>query len=132
MSKYNLFISHAWHRSEHYKKIVEWLNDSKLDWANFSVPEHDPVDANNKTKLKEKLTAQIKPTSSVIILAGMYAAYSEWIDYEIFEAVRLKKTIIGVEPWGQEKVPKNVSDNATVMVGWNSASVVTAIKTQCK
>jgi len=129
---YNLFISHAWKYDEHYKKIVGWLNDSKIDWKNYSVPEHDPLDAKNTTKLKQSLTSQIRPTSCVIILAGMYGAYSDWIEYEINESVRMGKKIIGVEPWGQEKIPKIVSDNATVMVGWNSSSVVNAIKTQCK
>ena len=58
----------------------------------------------------------------------MYAAYSDWIEYEIDEATRMGKYIIGVEPWGQEKVPTIVSNNADVMVGWNSDSVVNAIK----
>lgn len=39
----------------------------------------------------------------MIILAGMYAAHSEWIDYEISEAVRMGKFIIGVRPWGQKE-----------------------------
>ena len=24
---YNIFISHAWHRSEHYKKVIKWLDE---------------------------------------------------------------------------------------------------------
>ena len=132
MAQYNIFISHAWKYDEHYNKIVQWLNEAKLDWKNYSVPNHDPADANNKTKLKEVLTSQIRPASCVIILAGMYAAYSDWIEYEVNESVRMGKKIIGVEPWGQEKIPKIVSDNATVMVGWNSSSVVNAVKDQCK
>jgi MTH538 TIR-like domain (DUF1863). len=58
----------------------------------------------------------------------MYATYSEWIDYEIDEAVRMGKVIIGVKPWGQERVPVKIQNNATVMVGWNKASVIKAIK----
>lgn len=128
MSKtYNLFISHAWKYDEHYNKIVEWLRDSDLTWKNYSVPEHDPLDANNTKKLKESLTNQINPSSAVIILAGMYAAHSFWIDYEIDEAIRMGKTIIGVEPWGQERVPLKIQNNAR-MVGWNSNSVIKAIK----
>lgn len=132
MAIYNVFISHAWKYDEHYTKVVGWLNDSKLDWKNYSVPEHDPVDANNAKKLKELLTAQIKPASVVVIISGMYAAYSGWIDYEIDEAVRMGKTIIGLEPWGQEKIPIKVSQNATKMIGWNSASLINAIKELCK
>ena len=58
----------------------------------------------------------------------MYAAHSDWIQYEVDEAVRMGTYIIGVKPWGQERVPKLISDNADVMVGWNSASLINAIK----
>ena len=58
----------------------------------------------------------------------MYAAHSDWIQYEINEAVRLGKTIIGVRPWGQERVPTIVSDNADVMVSWNSTSIIKAVR----
>lgn len=129
MSKtYNLFISHAWHRDEHYNKIVEWINSSSLSWKNFSVPEHDPLDANNDSKLKELLSNQIRGSSAVTILSGMYTTYSKWIDYEINQSVEMGKTIIGVKPWGQERIPEKISDNAVVMVGWNSSSVIEAIK----
>ncbi len=125
---YNLFISHAWHRNEHYSKIVEWLNGSGLTWRNYSVPEHDPIDAKNPTKLRQMLTNQINPSSAIIILAGMYAAYSDWIDYEIGEARRMGKVIIAVEPWGQERTPTKIQNCAHVTVGWNSASVIKAVK----
>lgn len=125
---YNIFVSHAWKRSEHYKKIVKWLDDSDIEYKNYSVPEDDPLETKTKKELKESLTNQIKPSSCVIILAGMYAAYSDWIEYEIGESTRMGKYIIGVEPWGQEKVPTIVSNNADVMVGWNSDSVINAIK----
>ncbi|MCX7781745.1 MAG: TIR domain-containing protein [Negativicutes bacterium] len=129
MSKtYHIFISHAWKYDEHYNKVVQWLNESDIFWKNYSVPQHDPVDANNTTKLKAALTNQIKPASGILIVAGMYAAHSTWIDYEIDEAVRLGKTIIGIEPWGQERIPKKIQDNAIRMVGWNSSPIIKAVK----
>ena len=135
MKTYNIFISHAWKYTEHYNKIVQWLNEAqaegKFNWKNYSVPQHDPlIDPNTvigKTKLKNSLEAQIKPASIVIILAGMYSAHSDWIDFEVDTAVSYEKYIIGVKPWGQERIPKKVSDNANVMVGWNKSSVVSAV-----
>lgn len=135
MNTYNIFISHAWKYSEHYNKVVQWLNEAqsegKLKWKNYSVPSHDPlVDPNTtvgKNKLKAELKEQISPASKVIILAGMYAAYSDWIDFEIDTAVSYGKYIIGVKPWGQERIPAKVTNNADVMVGWNKDSVINAI-----
>ena len=59
---YNIFISHAWHRSEHYKKVIEWLDDSEIEYKNYSVPEHDQLDSTTNKELKEDLTKQIITT----------------------------------------------------------------------
>jgi len=64
----------------------------------------------------------------VIILGGMYVAYSEWIDYEIDEAVRMGKPIIGVRPWGQERMPQKIQDVANKIVGWNRESIIQAVR----
>lgn len=135
MSTYNIFISHAWKYSDDYNQIVTWLNEAQaegtLTWKNYSVPEHDPlIDPNTtvgKKQLKDMLKNQIAPASKVIVLAGMYSAYSDWIGYEIDTAVDYDKFIIGVKPWGQERIPTKVSDNSDVLVGWNKSSVINAI-----
>ena len=57
----------------------------------------------------------------------MYASYSDWIDFEIDTSVSFGKYIIGVKPWGQERIPSRVSSNSDVLVGWNKDSVVNAI-----
>ena len=58
----------------------------------------------------------------------MYTLYSEWIDYEINEAIRMNKPIIAIKPWGNERVPLKIQNNATVLVGWNSASLISTIR----
>ena len=78
--------------------------------------------------MQEKIRDRIALCSCVIILSGMYVAYSEWIDYEIDTAVALRKPIIGVKPWGQERIPTKVQNNSDIMVGWNSASIVQAVR----
>lgn len=124
-----LFISHAWSYEEHYLKIVEWFDDEpRFSWKNCSVPSTDSLPDKTTKGLKEGITRQINPAQGVIILAGMYAAHSGWIEYEINEAKRLDKVIIGVKPWGQERIPTIVQDNADIMVGWNSSSVVKAVR----
>lgn len=128
---YHIFISHAWKYSNEYNTVVNWLNEAqsegRLTWKNYSVPQHDPLDANKTEKLKSALDAQIKPTSIVIIISGMYATYSTWIDYEINRSVSYGKKIIGLRPWGQERIPSKIQSNATTMVGWNKASLINAI-----
>lgn len=135
MSTYHIFISHAWKYTEHYNKIVQWLNEAQADglltWKNYSVPEHDPlIDPDTtvgKTKLKNMLKEQIRPATKVLILSGMYVAHSDWIEFEIDTSVDYNKYIIGIKPWGQERIPTKVSNNADDMVGWNKSSVINAI-----
>lgn len=124
---YNLFISHAWKYSDDYKKIVEMLNEAKyFSWKNYSVPEHDPFD--EEEDLKRALEGQIRPVNAVIIIAGMYANHSDWIEFEVKFAKTSSKPIIVVKPWGQERIPLYLQENATVMVGWNTDSIVKAIR----
>lgn len=124
-----IFVSHAWSYDEHYWKVVEWFNGAaNFSWKNCSVPNHDALPDKTSAGLSAGMTRQISPAQVVVILAGMYAAHSAWIDYEIQEAVRMGKPIVGVVPWGQERVPLNVQNAAKVMVGWNSASVIQAVR----
>ena len=127
---YYLMISHSWSYQTHYNKIVEWLDDGlgENNWHNYSISADKPYTGLTDSELKEKISYRIQFCGAIIVLASMYATYSSWIDYEIDEAVRQNKVIIGVKPWGQERIPKKIQDNATVMVGWNKKSVVNAVK----
>lgn len=125
---YYVFISHAWKYDAHYQTVLSWLQQSNLQIRNYSVPKSDPLNSRSLYQLQQDITTQIRPASCVIIISGMYAAYSGWIEYEINEAVRMGKYIIGIRPWGQERVPTIIQQNADVMVGWNSASLINAIK----
>ncbi|MDX9853022.1 MAG: TIR domain-containing protein [Tenuifilaceae bacterium] len=124
-----LFISHAWSYSAHYNTIVKWFNEEpNFSWINYSVPSDDGCSEKTKSGLKTCLTNQMRPAQGIIILAGMYAAHSDWIDYEIDEAVRMGKTIIGVRPWGQERMPVKIQEAAHTIVSWNSASIISAVR----
>ena len=125
-----IFISHAWSYSPHYDKIVEWFNDaSNFSWKNCSISSARGLPDTTKKGLEAGMTRQINPSQVVVLLGGMYAAHSDWIEYEINEAKRLSKPVVAVKPWGQERIPKIVRDASWCEpVGWNSASVVSAVR----
>lgn len=52
----------------------------------------------------------------------------KWIQREIDIAVEYGKPIIGIKPWGQEKIPQAVAKVAKEIVGWNTDSIVSAIR----
>ena len=129
LHRYKIFISHAWQYNTDYYRLIGMLDDaSNFSYANYSVPKHDPVDANHISKLKEELRQQIRPVEVVIILGGMYVAYSDWIQFEIDFANYLNKPILGIKPWGAQVMPKAVQDAADEIVGWNTSTIVAAIR----
>jgi len=130
---YNLFISHSWAYSDAYEKLISLLdNRGYFTYKDFSVPKSDPIHTNGTDKqLYDAIYNKILLCNSVIILAGVYSSYSKWIDKEIQIAKKgftTPKPIIAIEPWGAEKTSKLVKDNADIVVGWNTESVVNAIR----
>ena len=62
----------------------------------------------------------------------MYASYSYWMEWELSKAQNLGKPIIGVIPWGQERISTTVSSKSIVDVRWNIESIVNAIRQHAK
>lgn len=130
---YHLFISHSWSYSNTYDGLINLLDkDKNFLYKNYSVPKDDPIhDAGTDKELYEAIKVQISKASVVIILAGVYATYSKWINKEIKiakEEFVYPKPIIAVEYWGSEKTSRVVKEAADKIVKWNSNSIINAIK----
>ncbi len=122
-----MFICHDWEYSEDYYRVCTFLDAApNFLWQNLSVPEHDPLDTNDM--LEKNLRDQIRPADVMLILAGMYSARSTWMDWEVSFARRIGKAVIGIRPWGNVQVPIMVQRASDEIVGWNSASIVAAIR----
>ena len=129
MKMFRIFISHSWAYSSQYDKIEEFLQQEKIEYYNHSVPKDDPIHTNGTDKdLAAKIEAKVKGCSCIIILAGVYASYSKWVNKEIEMAKKYNKPIIAVEYWGSERTSRVVKDAATTVVKWNSKSVANAVK----
>jgi hypothetical protein len=127
LRNYKVFISHAWDYNDDYYRLVKFLNGApNFTWTNMSVPEHDPIASSEK--LTAALNDQMRPANVFLILCGMYVPHSDWINYEINFARRIGRPIIGIRPWGSERIPEAVQNAATEIVGWNSDSIVSAIR----
>ncbi|MCH5273816.1 MAG: TIR domain-containing protein [Lachnospiraceae bacterium] len=127
---YNLFISHSWTYSDAYDKLVEMLNNAtNFSYKNYSVPKYDPIhNASNASQLKAAIKNQMQHASCVLIMAGVYSTYSKWINIEIELAREMGKIIIAIEPWGSQRTSLTVKQVANKIVGWNTNSIVTAIR----
>ena len=127
---YNLFISHSWSYSENYNSLLNLLDkDPNFVYKDYSVPKNDPIhNANNDAQLRAAIRNKMQYASCVLILAGVYATYSKWINIEIELAQELGKKIIAIEPWASERTSAIVKQAADVTVGWNTNSIVRGIR----
>ena len=133
MRTHHLFISHSWNYTDAYDRLVDLLrNRSYFSFKNYSVPRDDPIhNAGTDARLREAIRRQMAPCGVVLILAGVYATYSKWIDKEIRLATRgfcRPKPIIAVKPRGNVRTSVTVTQAADRIVGWYTESVVGAIR----
>lgn len=134
MSKrYHIFISHSWSYGSQYEDLKALLDkDNTFSYSDYSVPKDDPIhDADDDNELRAAIRDQMIPCSVVLMLAGVYATYSKWINEEIDLARNsffIAKPIIAVEYWGSLHTSKNVKDAASKVVKWQSKSIIKAIR----
>jgi hypothetical protein len=67
----------------------------------------------------------------ILVMAGVYATHSKWINVEVDlaqTAFATAKPIIAIEPWASERTSDYVKKNADKIVRWNTGSIVEAIR----
>ena len=130
MNTYNLFISHSWNYPNAYNSLIALLRGRPyFSFKDYSIPQNDPIhNAGTDAELSEAIWRHMAPCSVILIMAGVYATYSKWIDKEIELAKNASKPIVAIEPWGSTKTSVLVKQAAGRVVGWNTESVVKAIR----
>lgn len=130
MKTYHLFISHSWNYSDAYERLIRLLQErGYFSFKDYSVPRDDPIhNASTDAQLRAAIWRHMAPCSVILILAGVYATYSKWINIEMELATRAPKPIVAIRPWGSERISVPVQQAANRIVGWNTDSVVNAIK----
>lgn len=131
LKTYDLFLSHVWrrvHNSEYYRLENLLKQATNFSWRNYSVPEHDPLGTKTDAELRQALNRQILPINCFLVVSGMYVYHRKWIQEEIDIARSYGKPIVGVVPWGQERVPIEVQNIAKEMVSWQTSTIVDAIR----
>ena len=133
MKTYHIFISHSWSYSGAYEKLKKLLDShSTFLYVDYSIPQDNPVHTSGTDKeLYEAILNKMRLCNVVLIMAGVYSTYSKWINKEIQAAKQgflNPKPMVGIKPWAQTNVSSVVSNNVNALVGWNTDSIVDAIK----
>lgn len=122
------FISHYHEDEENIEKMRSLLGDS-YTIKNSSVTSDKFNRAKDPDYIKQMLRERIQWAGKFICLIGPHTHESEWVDYEIREAHKMGKEIIGVYIWGatDADVPEALSEYADALVGWNRESIEKAL-----
>ncbi len=133
MKTHHLFISHSWSYSDQYQRLINLLNErSYFRFKDYSVPSNDPILGERTDQaLSDAIRRQMSPCGVVMITAGIYVAYRKWIQKEIEIArhgFQMAKPIVAIKPWANCRMSASVREAASRIVGWNTESVINAIK----
>ena len=130
---YRIFISHAWKYGDEYMRLVQLLDQApNFSYYNYSAPKERPLELTSgrasKSEIQRAISNKIGKAQIELVLGGMYADYHDWMQYEVDEAKRMGKPILLIKPWGQTMIPRYLQDVADDIVGWNTDSIVSAIR----
>ncbi len=135
LKTYDLFISHAWKYGDDYCRLVNLLDDANyFCYRNYSAPKDNPLhnldgsDVTNKSQITSAIERKISPVNAVLVISGMYYNNRDWMQTEIDISINKNKPIIAIKPWGNKIMPTEVSNVADVIVGWNTSSIIDAIR----
>jgi hypothetical protein len=124
----NVFVSHYHEDEESIKRMKDLLGDD-YSIRNYSVTSDKYNNATNKEYIQSLLRPLINQASTFICLIGPNTHDSEWVNWEVEQALKQGKRIIGVYLWGAKDsdIPPALEDAADAMVGWNHDTILDAI-----
>lgn len=124
----NVFVSH-YHEDEQHVKNLKALMGDKYEFRNSSVTSDKFNRANNPDYIKNLLRPLIKWAGTFFCLIGEKTHDSEWVDWEIRQAAKEGKQIIGVYCLGatDADVPEALNEFADSIVGWKKNSIESAM-----
>lgn len=134
----NVFISHHHKDDAHVDKLTNLLSKSGFNIRNSSI-RAKPTNQQRLDKglvkeatIRRLLRMKMSWAGSVIVLVGKETHSRSWVNWEIEEAHRLGKNIVGVYEHGlKDKVdlpPALEKYERSQVVGWDSEAITAAIE----
>lgn len=126
----NVFISHVHEDDAELVKLKDLVAKHGLQIRDSSITSEKPNRAKDPDYIKNQiLKPQIEWASTVVVYVSAGTKDSDWVKFEIEEAQRQDKRIVGVWAWGEKdcEIPRALDDYGNAMVGWNGESIIDAI-----
>lgn len=131
----HVFISHHHKDDKHVDKLTGLLHRQGDDIRNSSwrlKPENEQRLRENRVSdevIRRYLRRKVSWAGTIVVLIGEKTHTRPWVNWEIEEANRQGKRIVGVYLRGgtEADVPESLKDHASAIVNWNTSSISNAI-----
>jgi hypothetical protein len=131
----HLFISHHHKDDGEVTKFTKLLSGKGYDIRNSSIrvkPENQKRLDENKVSdkvIERILRMKISWAGTVVVLIGKDTHSRPWVNWEIDQANKQGKRIIGVFVQGgtEADIPNSFEDYGSALVNWNSESIIGAL-----
>ena len=129
----NVFISHYGKDDESVQSLKRLLKENGYNLRNSSIDSTKSNEASNENYIKSLLRDGIRWAGNVIVLIGPHTHKRDWVNWEIDQANKQGKSIIGVFLQGamDSEIPENFEKYGNALVGWNSNKIVNALDGKC-
>lgn len=133
MKSKNVFISHYGKDDESVQALKKMLGDKGYILRNSSIDSTKPNDAKNPEYIQGLLRDGISWAGTTIVLIGPQTHTREWVNWEIEQAAKQGKPIVGVFIQGAKDsdIPEAFQKFGDALVGWNSGKIIDAINGKC-
>ena len=127
--KHNIFISHYFKDDDKVQSLKKRLIDSGYEVRNYSVDSTKHKDGRTPSKavIERYLKARITASSTFVCVIGDKTHTRPWVDFEIKEAIKQGKKIIGIYNHGDKdkvEIPEALKENNVNIIGWNSVDKI--------
>jgi hypothetical protein len=135
-SRRHVFISHHHADDGAVSSLTKLLAKSNYKIRNSSIrakPANQQRIKNgliSENTIKRLLRMKMNWASTVIVLIGKNTANRPWVEWEINQAKRLGKRIVGIYERGgtENDKPSALEDYASAIVNWNTQSIISAVE----
>jgi hypothetical protein len=126
----NVFVSHFNKDEENIGKLKDLLSKKGYTLKNASIDSTKPNRATNDEYIKRLLRLRIQWSGTFICLIGPNTHTRPWVDWEIEQANKKGKRIIGIFINGAKDsdVPENFQKYGNALVGWTGDKIIDAIE----
>ena len=126
----NVFISHHHADDEHVQKLKELLSKKGYTLKNSSIDSTKPNRLVSDEAIRRLLRMRIQWAGTFICLIGHETHTRDWVDWEINQAYKKGKKIVGVflNGAGEADLPEEFKLHGDTLVGWTSEKIIDALE----